>query len=135
MLDFTPILEAVIALAVTAITVFLIPWLKNKYGVETLNKAKSFVEVAVYAAEKAYGAGNGEKKLAYVEQFLQERKIKIDFRTLMTLIDAEIKKMEQNEQGFEQGYLIEEEIETDEDTEAEPVFESMHPPEADLFMD
>ena len=37
MLDFTPLLEAVIALAFTLITAFLIPWLKNKYGTENLN--------------------------------------------------------------------------------------------------
>lgn len=132
MLDLTPLLEAVISLAITAITVFLIPWLRNKYGAETLNKAKSFVEVAVYAAEKAYGAGNGEKKLAYVESYLAEKKIKLDFNTLKVLVDAQIKKMEQAEPPV----IIGELIDAVDEAEDEPAGETLHPPdEEDLFMD
>lgn len=132
MLDFTPLLEAVIALAFTLITAFLIPWLKNKYGTETLNKIKSFVEVAVYGAEKAYGAGNGDKKLAYVEKFLAEKKIKVDFNTLKILVDAEIKKMEQADPPVIVGELIDE----GDEAEDEPTGETLHPPdEEDLWMD
>lgn len=135
MLDFTPLLEAVISLAVAAITVFLIPWLRNKYGAETLNKAKSFVEVAVYAAEKAYGAGNGAQKLAYVEKFLAEKKIKLDFNTLKVLVDAEIKKLEQAEPPGIVGELGEV-IDKGDEAEDEPADETLHPPdEEDLFMD
>lgn len=132
MVDFTPLLEAVIALAFTLITAFLIPWLKTKYGTETLNKAKSFVEVAVYAAEKAYGAGNGAQKLAYVEKFLAEKKIKLDFNTLKVLVDAEIKKLEQAEPPVIVGELIDE----GDEAEDEPTGETLHPhDEEDLFMD
>lgn len=132
MLDLTPLLEAVISLAITAVTVFLIPWIRNKYGTETLNKAKSFVEVAVYAAEKAYGAGNGEKKLAYVESYLAAKKIKLDFKTLKVLVDAQIKKMEQAEPPV----IVSEWMEAEEETEDEPAGETLHPPdEEDLFMD
>lgn len=132
MLDFTPLLEAVIALAFTLITAFLIPWLKNKYGTETLNKIKSFVEVAVYGAEKAYGAGNGAQKLAYVEKFLAEKKIKVDFNTLKILVDAEIKKMEQAEPPVIVGELIDE----GEEAEDDQTSETLHPPdEEDYLMD
>ena len=96
MIDLTPLVEAIIALAASAITIFLIPWLRARYGNETLAKARGWVEVAVYAAEKLYGAGNGDKKLAYAEQVLAEHKIKLDTKTLKALVDAEIKKMEQS---------------------------------------
>lgn len=95
MLDFTPLAEAIITLAVTAITVFLIPWLKARYGTETLEKARGWVQIAVYAAEKLYGAGNGDKKLAYAESVLLQHNIKLDMATLKAMVDAEIKKMEQ----------------------------------------
>lgn len=95
MLDFTPLAEALIALAVTAITVFLIPWMRGRYGNEALEKARSWVQIAVYAAEKVYGAGHGAEKLAYAEQVLANHNIKLDFETLTAMIDAEIKKMEQ----------------------------------------
>ena len=95
LLDFTPLVEAVIALAASAITIFLIPWLRARYGNETLAKARGWVEIAVYAAEKMYGAGNGDQKLAYAEQVLAKHKIKLDTATLKAMVDAEIKKMEQ----------------------------------------
>lgn len=97
MLDLTPIVEAIIALATTAITVFLIPWLRERFGNEKLEKARGWVEIAVLAAEKLYGAGNGDAKLEYAENFLAEHKIKLDFDTLKAMVDAEIKKMEQAE--------------------------------------
>lgn len=97
MLDFTPLAEALITLAVTAITVFLIPWLRERYSTETLEKARGWVQIAVYAAEKLYGAGHGAEKLAYAEQVLAQHKIKLDTATLTAMIDAEIKKLEQAE--------------------------------------
>ena len=101
MLDLTPLVEAIIALAAAAITMFLIPWLKARYGNETLEKARGWVQIAVYAAEKLYGAGNGDKKLAYAEQVLAQHKIKLDTLTLKAMVDAEIKKMEQTEMVVE----------------------------------
>ena len=95
MLDYTPLAEALITLAAMDITVFLIPWLRERYGTETLEKARGWVQIAVYAAEKLYGAGHGAEKLAYAEQVLAHHKIKLDTATLMAMIDAEIKKMEQ----------------------------------------
>lgn len=97
MLDLTPLVEAIIALAATAITVFLIPWLRERFGNEKLEKARGWVEIAVLAAEKLYGAGNGDAKLAYAEKILAEHKIKLDMDTLKAMVDAEIKKMEQAE--------------------------------------
>lgn len=94
MIDFTPLVEALITLAVTAITVFLVPWLRERYGTEKLAKAQGWVQVAVLAAEKLYGAGKGDEKLAYVENFLEEHNIILDMDALRVLVNAEIKKME-----------------------------------------
>lgn len=102
MLDLTPIIQAIIGLAATAITVFLIPWLRERFGNEKLEKARGWVEIAVLAAEKLYGAGNGDAKLAYAEKVLAEHKIKLDFDTLKAMVNAEIKKMEQGEQKEEE---------------------------------
>lgn len=101
MIDLTPLVEALLALATAALTVFFIPWVRARYGNETLEKAKSWVQIAVYAAEKIYGAGHGDQKLAYAEQMLAQHKIKLDTATIKALIDAEIKKMEQAEPFIE----------------------------------
>lgn len=97
MLDLTPILEAIIALAASAITLFLIPWLRERFGNEKLEKARGWVEIAVYAAEKLYGAGNGDQKLEYAEDFLAQHNIKLDTAELIAMVNAEIKKMENAE--------------------------------------
>lgn len=97
MIDLTPLVEALLGIAMALITGFLIPWLNARYGNEKMAKIRDWVHVAVYAAEKAYGAGHGDEKLAYAEQFLAERKIKLDLSTLKAMIDAEIKAMEQAE--------------------------------------
>lgn len=111
MIDFTPLVEALITLAVTAITVFLIPWLRERYGTEKLAKAQGWVQVAVLAAEKLYGAGNGAEKLAYVETFLAEHKIKLDMEALEVLVNAEIKKLEN--EAFPVAEIIQETIPPD----------------------
>ena len=107
MIDFTPLVEALITLAVTAITVFLIPWLRERYGTEKLAKAQGWVQVAVLAAEKLYGAGKGDEKLAYVEAFLESHNIKLDIDALEALVNAEIKKMESEAFGVVEGELLE----------------------------
>lgn len=94
MVDLTPIFEALIALAGTLVTVFLIPWLKTKLTNEQLSKAQAVVQIGVFAAEKAYGAGNGDLKLKYVEELLAAKKIRLDTATLKAMVDAEVKKLE-----------------------------------------
>lgn len=115
MIDLTPLVQAIITLAATAVTAFLIPWLRERFGNEKLEKARGWVEIAVLAAEKVYGAGNGDQKLAYAEEFLAQHKIKLDMDTLLAMVNAEIKKMEQAELPV----LIEEDIEIEELTQAE----------------
>jgi len=55
------------------------------------------VQIAVYAAEKLYGAGNGDQKLAYAEEILCKHGIRLDTATLKAMIDAQIKEMENME--------------------------------------
>lgn len=97
MIDFTPLAQAIITLLAAVITVYLIPWIKTRLSAEQLAYAKTAVGIAVYAAEKAYGAGNGDKKLKYVEDVLAARGIALDTVALKSMVDAEIKRMEQME--------------------------------------
>ena len=97
MIDLTPLVQAIIALAASAITAFLIPWLRQRFGNEKLEKIKAWVEIAVLGAEKLYGAGRGDEKLEYAEAFLAQHNIKLDTAELIALVNAEIKKMEQAE--------------------------------------
>lgn len=97
MININPIIEALIGLLAAIASVYLIPYLREKYGAEKLKRVRDVVEIAVYAAEKAYGPGRGKEKLEYAEQILAAHGVKLDAQRLVTMIDAEIKKMEQNE--------------------------------------
>ena len=97
LLDLTKLAQAVISLAAGIVSLYLVPWLRSKLTNEQLSKAKSWVQIAVYAAEKLYGAGNGDQKLAYAEAILRKHGIRLDTATLKAMIDAQIKEMENME--------------------------------------
>lgn len=97
-IDLTPICEAIIALLAAVITMYLIPWIKARTNAQQQAYIHAAVKVAVYAAEKLYGAGNGEKKLAYAQQVLRDDyNISLDAGKLRSAVNAAIKKMEQAE--------------------------------------
>ena len=97
LLDLTQLVQAILSLAAGVVSLYLVPWLRSKLTNEQLAKAKSWVQIAVYAAEKLYGTGNGDQKLAYAEAILLDHNIKLDTTTLKAMIDAQIKEMENME--------------------------------------
>lgn len=115
MLDLTQLAQAIISLAAAIVSAYLVPWLRSKLSNEQLAKAKSWIQIAVYAAEKLYGAGNGDQKLAYAEEILRKHGISLDTATLKAMIDAQIKEME----NMEPFYLADGEVEMASDTKPE----------------
>lgn len=97
MINLTPLVEAVIAVLAMVISTYLIPWLKVRMSNEQLEKVYAIVDVGVYAAEKLYGAGHGDDKLAYVKEFLAARGVELDTAQLKVFVDSAIKRMEQSE--------------------------------------
>ena len=74
--DFTPILQAIIALLGALITYWLIPYIKSKASAQQQAYVSVLVRTAVQAAEQLYGAGMGNAKLDYAQQWLNERGVK-----------------------------------------------------------
>ena len=73
MIDLTPIINAIIALLASIITIKVIPWIKAKTTNEQQAMLRAAVKTAVFAAEQLYGAGNGENKLEYVCEMLRDQ--------------------------------------------------------------
>lgn len=116
-IDLTPLAEIVISLLAVVITTYLIPWIKARTTSAQQEYIRTAAHVAVYAAEKFYGAGNGAQKLEYAEKVLKEDYgIVLNLNKLEAVIDAAIKEMEQAESG---GVTIVENIETAVEVEAE----------------
>lgn len=98
MYDLTEIAMLMISLVFAIIAYLVAPWIRAKLTSEQLTYVRGAVQIAVYAAEKLYGAGNGAAKFAHAEKVLAEQyNVKLDTKKLASLIDSEIKKMEMQE--------------------------------------
>lgn len=88
--NFTPIIEALIALCAVVITVVVIPYVKAKYSSESLGNFISWVKIGVAAAEQLYLQTEGEQKKQYVLNFLEEKGYKVDEAQVEKAIEAAV---------------------------------------------
>jgi LL-H family phage holin len=73
-IDITEIISIVITLLGAIITAFVIPYIRSKTNDAQYNLIKTIVNTAVYFAESFFKAyGQGEKKRAYVFEYVQEK--------------------------------------------------------------
>jgi hypothetical protein len=91
MIDLTDVVSAIITLILAVITSFLVPYLKTKIEANKFEKIKSWVKVAVEAAEMIYvGTGRGEEKKNYVIQYLNSKGYTIDAESINNLIESAV---------------------------------------------
>lgn len=88
-IDLTEIIVAVIGLCSALITGYVLPWLNAKLGSAKMERLERYVKVAVEAAEQLFGDGQGEAKLNYVENYLEDRGLEVD----RTVIEAKVKEL------------------------------------------
>ena len=121
MTDITPIIQAVVALAVALITAFVIPWMKNKIGAQNMDEFMRWVQIAVAAAEQLYKSTDGDGKKAYVVNFLASKGFKVNPEEFDNAIEAAVLKLHNELYGWAdivQGIEVQ-----DEDEELEAVAE------------
>ena len=93
---------ALIPVACTVLTAFIIPLIKEQISTERLRKYEYWVNVAVNAAEMLFTeSGMGENKKAYVVKFLTDmfnkNKIVITEEQMNILIESAVKQMKLEE--------------------------------------
>lgn len=118
MIDITPIINAVIALAAAGVTVFLIPWIKSKTTDEQRKELLEWVKIGVAAAEQLYkGQGRGEEKKKYVLEFLASMGFTVDEEAINAAIEAAVNQLNGGSYDEETGHIYDEEGDVvDEDT-------------------
>ena len=77
-INLTPIFEAIIALLAAIITYKVIPWIKERTTKEQFARLEAAARVAVFAAEQLYGAGKGDEKFRYAQEYLARKGFDID---------------------------------------------------------
>lgn len=91
MVDLTQIIVAVITLLVAVVTTFLIPYIKTNVTSEELTTIKTWVSIAVQAAEMIYTeSGKGSEKKQYVIEFLNSKGFTLNIEELNNLIEAAV---------------------------------------------
>lgn len=96
MTDLTQILSGIVSLLLAVLTAFVIPYIKEKYGAAKTQKIYSIVAIAVEAAEMLFqGTGLGEKKKAYVMQYLTDHGYTVDTETLNVMIESAVLNLKQ----------------------------------------
>lgn len=95
MTNLTPILEAVVALAVTLATVFLIPWLRGKTTASQREDLLNWVDIAVAAAQQLYHQCSGQQRLEYALTVLTERGFDVDSDAVLDAVEAAVLKLHQ----------------------------------------
>ena len=96
MIDLTPIINAVILLIAAVIGVFLVPLIKQKFETDKLNQIYGWVTIAVEAAEQIYReSGMGEKKKAYVLDFLTKKGYTVDLDSIDAMIESAVLSLKQ----------------------------------------
>ena len=97
-IDLTQIIVAVITLIFGLIAKYAIPYLKEKYSTEQLEKMKLWAKVAVEAAEMLYtGSGRGEEKKKYVLDFLNSKGFSVDLENLENLLESAVLELKQEQ--------------------------------------
>lgn len=91
MIDITPIVNALMAVIVVLITVYLIPWIKSRTTEQQRQEINAWVKIAVMAAEQLYkGAGQGKQKKQYVLDFLAGKGLTLDMDMINNMIEAAV---------------------------------------------
>ena len=92
--DITPIVELVVTIASAIVTLYLIPYLKEKVSIERYERLKKWVSVAVQAAEQLYGSKTGQQKKEYAVSFLLAKGIVFNVDEVTAMIESEVYKLE-----------------------------------------
>ena len=98
-IDITPIIQALITLVSLVITGFIIPWLRQRLSNEKREKLRSWVAVAVRAAEQLYGSKTGLQKKEYVVTFLLSKGLVFDVDEVTAMIESEVYQLTKEKQA------------------------------------
>lgn len=100
MKDLTDLILAILTVVFTAISTFLIPYIKSKTTASQYAEIQKWVTIAVEAAEMIYtGTGRGKEKKEYVLAFLNSKGYKLDTESIDNMIEAAVLKLQSEIKG------------------------------------
>lgn len=88
--DITQIIELIVTLICSVLTVFVLPIIKDRLSQSKREKLKFWVDTAVKAAEQIYGEKAGQQKKDHVVSFLLSKGIVFDIDEVTALIESSV---------------------------------------------
>ena len=90
MIDITDLVISVLTVIFGIISYYVIPYLKEKYTKEQLEKACSWAKIAVSAAEQLAKSGiiDPEDRKYYAMKVLESKNIKLDVEQLNDIVES-----------------------------------------------
>lgn len=102
-MDLTSVVEAIIALMVTVLTVFVLPWLSCKTTAQEREDLLRWVDIAVAAAQQLYYQMDGEARLNYALALLEEKGFDVDDGAVVDAVEAAVLKLHRELEKGAQG--------------------------------
>lgn len=99
MTDLTPVLEAIVALAVSLFTAFVIPWITSKTSAQERETMLKWVDIAVSAAQQLYHHLDGDQRLDYALGILARRGYDVDDDAVINAVEAAVLRLHQQLEG------------------------------------
>ena len=95
MIDLTPIINAIIAILGALALKYLVPWLKARTTAAQREDLLKWVEIAVAAAQQLYYQSEGDVRLAYALQVLEEKGFDVKDEAVLNAVEAAVLKLHQ----------------------------------------
>lgn len=99
-IDLTPIVQALISLLATIITIKVIPYIKSKTSENTISIINMAAGIAVGAAEQIYNHGDNKRKVdfavKYVLDYLSNDGFEVDIHTVKAAVEKEVNALKDN---------------------------------------
>ena len=92
-IDITPVIELAITIISALITLYVIPYLRQRLSEEKFRRLSCAVSMAVKAAEQIYGSKTGQQKKEYVISYLKTKNIAFNPDEVEAMIESEVFKM------------------------------------------
>lgn len=90
MIDLTPIINVLILVAATLVSVYLVPWIKSKKTAEQTKDLMAWARIAVAAAQQLYYQLDGEARLNHALSVMREAGFDVDTIEVRNAIEAAV---------------------------------------------
>lgn len=90
MIDLTPIINVLILVVATLVSVYLVPWIKSKKTAEQTKDLMAWARIAVKAAQQLYYQLDGEARLEHALSVMREAGFDVDTIEVRNAIEAAV---------------------------------------------